>query len=321
MAVSVETRPRPRSAPPPGAPLRLAFVGQSSFFRACALDDVLPEVRTAFFDFRKGLDAERMLGAVERFAPHAVVVFRPEIIPSGLFADLPAATLGFLTEPLPRELDGEVHDDLKRRLWELEHVDRANFDRVVSFDPYIAQVASASVPVWRSLPIPVADRYYAPVRPIEARPRPLFVGRSTPHREWMLTKAKHAHDVVHFAFGVDADDLEGLMREHDVTINVHNQRYLSFENRVCLHLAAGHLVLTEPLSPTHGLEKGLDYVEINTPDFLLWQLDQLADSPNLHHRVRVRGRRKAELYRASRVYPRLVADLYDDLATFGSTRH
>jgi hypothetical protein len=304
----------------PSPPLRVAFVGQASFFRACALGDEVPGVRTTFVDFRKGLDPERMLAAVEGFRPHVVIVFRPEIVPAGLFAGLRASTLGFLTEPLPRTMAGDIHEDLARRLWELEHVDRANFDRVVSFDPHIAAAASASVPVWRSLPIPVADRYYAPVKPIDGRARPLFVGRSTPHREWMLTKAKHAHDVVHFAFGVDSDDLAVLMDSHQVAINVHNQRYQSFENRVCLHLAAGHLVFTEPLSPTHGLEKGLDYVEIDTPDFLLWQLDQLAASPDLHHRVRVRGRRKAELYRASRVYPRLIADLREDLAAFGSTR-
>jgi hypothetical protein len=34
----------------------------------------------------------------------------------------------------------------------------------------------------------------------------------------------------------------------------------------------------------------------------------------------VRGRRKAEQFRASRVYPRLVADLLADVRAFGSAR-
>ncbi len=42
------------------------------------------------------------------------------------------------------------------------------------------------------------------------------------------------------------------MREHHVGINLHNEPYLPFENRVSLHLAAGHLVLSEPLDPLHG---------------------------------------------------------------------
>jgi hypothetical protein len=320
MVTAPLARRPPYPLPPRGAPLRLAFVGQSTFFRACALGDELAGVRTTFIDFRKDDDAERMRAAVEAFAPHAVIAFRPEIVPAGLFAGLRAPILGFLTEPLPRTMAGEIHEDLGRRLWELEHVDPTNFDRVVSFDPHIAETATAAVPVWRSLPIPVADRYYGPVRPMRTPPRALFVGRSTPHREWMLRLAKHDFDVVHYAFGVDADDLEALMAEHEVAINVHNQRYQSFENRVCLHLAAGHLVLTEPLSPRHGLEAGLDYVEIDTPDLLHWQLEHLSRFPALHHRVRVRGRQKAEQYRASRVYPRLVADLFADVAAFGSAR-
>jgi hypothetical protein len=36
--------------------------------------------------------------------------------------------------------------------------------------------------------------------------------------------------------------------------------------------------------------------------------------------VRIRGRRAAERFRASRVYPRLVEDLLADLAAFGSNR-
>jgi hypothetical protein len=36
--------------------------------------------------------------------------------------------------------------------------------------------------------------------------------------------------------------------------------------------------------------------------------------------VRVRGRRKAEAFRASRVYPRLIADLWADLRVFGTHR-
>jgi hypothetical protein len=42
--------------------------------------------------------------------------------------------------------------------------------------------------------------------------------------------------------------------------------------------------------------------------------------PGVYHRVRVRGRRKAEAFRASHVYPRLVRDLLADVATFGTER-
>ena len=43
-----------------------------------------------------------MLAALRDHRPHVVVVFRPEIVPRGLFADLRVPTLGLLTEPIPR---------------------------------------------------------------------------------------------------------------------------------------------------------------------------------------------------------------------------
>jgi hypothetical protein len=126
--------------------------------------------------------------------------------------------------------------------------------------------------------------------------------------------------VLHVAHGVGAERLDALMREHDVGINLHNEPYPSFENRVSLHLAAGHLVLSEPLDPTHGLEPGVDYLETSTPQELYAAIELLRRFPNVHHRVRLRGRMKAEGFRASRVYPRLVHDLLLDVRAFGSER-
>jgi hypothetical protein len=309
----------PYPTPPAGATLRVAFVGQATFFEACALTRDAGGLTTCFVEFRQDGDAERMLATVRDWHPHVVLVFRPEIVPRGLFADLRAATLGFLTEPLPRA-DGRRHRDLDLRLRALRAVDPSNFDRVVAFDPRIADAAERFLPVWRSLPLPVDDRFFADVRRIEGRPRTMFVGRSTEHRERLLTPSKHAFDLLHVAFGVDAERLDALMREHDVGINLHNEPYPSFENRVSLHLAAGHLVLTEPLDPPHGLERGIDYLEVDDPQELYDALALLQRFPNLHQRVRVRGRMKAEGFRASRVYPRLLHDLLLDLRAFGTER-
>ena len=310
----------PYPTPPVGRPLRLAFVGQSTYFRACALEDERRDVQTRFIEFRKDGDATQLRRDLDTFAPHVVAVFRPEIIPAGTLAGLRAATLGFLTEPIQRQVGGG-HPDLDRRMWELQQVDAASFDRVVAFDPLIVDTASGVLPVWRAVPLPVADRFYRPVAPLRGHPRVLFVGRSTEHREHMLGPAKrHMPDLLHLAFGAGADELEELLDAHDVGLNLHNQTYLSFENRVCLHLAAGHLVISEPLSPTHGLEHGLDYVPVGTPDGLAHALEMLRRFPRMWHGVRVRGRQKAEQYRASRVWPRLAADLLEDVAAFGTAR-
>jgi hypothetical protein len=87
-----------------------------------------------------------------------------------------------------------------------------------------------------------------------------------------------------------------------------------------MHLAAGHLVISEPLSPTHGLEPGLDYLEIQSPEECFEAASHAVHRPPSFRRVRVFGRRKAEYFRASRVYPRLVGDLLLDIKVFGRGR-
>ena len=301
-----------------GPVLRVAFVGQRTFFEACSVLGRHGPLHGDFVDFRLRGDAGVLVAQLEDLSPDVIVVFRPEAIPAGALEGLRATTIGFLTEPIPRGQSSV--EDQRRRLWELEQVDAANFDRVVAFDPLIVETAEQVLPVWRSLPLPVNDRYYADVRPITGTPRLLFVGRSTPHREALLTPVKHEYDLMHLAFGVDADELERVLREHDVGINAHNDKYLSFENRVLLHLAAGHLVLSEALSPLHGLEPGIDFVQFGHQGHLLWAVDRLLRFPGVYDRVRVRGRLKAEQYRASRVWPRLIGDAFADIAAFGSPR-
>ena len=303
--------------------LRVAFVGQEAYFSSCALDRPAGGVIPTFVDHRAGADPAPLLSALHQLAPDVVVVFRPEIIPPGALASLDALTLGFTTEPLPRDVGAALpHPDLVTRLGELAGADPTQFDRVVAFDPLSAPAAAqVGIDVWRSLPLPVADRVFG-TAPVHAAPRPriAFIGYSTEHRERFLVDAKHHHDVLHVASGLFGDRLLEQFGRTDVAINLHGEPYPTFENRVCLHLAAGHLVLSEPLSPTHGLEPGIDFLEFTTPEGLLRLVDGIHARPDVFRAVRLRGRRKAEQFRASRVWPRLLADLRADVAAFGSAR-
>jgi hypothetical protein len=310
----------PYPVPRQGTPLRLAFVGQSTYFEACALEERSRRVQTVFVEFRAGGDADAMLAQLRAFAPHVVVAFRPEVLPAGVFAQLPVAVVGFLTEPIPRTRGHRAHADLRRRRVDMEAMDTGNVDRLVAFDPLIVPTADAFMRVWRSLPLPVADRLYTPVRPPRGRPSILFIGRSTEHRERFLARPKIELDVIHAAFGIGGDELARLLQAHDIGVNLHNEPYPSFENRVCLHLAAAQLVVSETLSPTHGLEPDIDYLEVCEPEQLLAVLRAAVRFPRAYDRVRIRGRRKAEEFRASRVYPRLVNDLLLDLRVFGTDR-
>jgi len=308
--------------------VRACFVGQREYFEQCALLESAGGVTPFFVDHRGGADPSPVRVALDDLRPDVVLVFRPETLPPGFLRGVDALTLGFNTEPIPRDARGEVHPEQAFRMSELAQTDASQFDRLITFDPMgAATAASMGLPVWRSVPLPVADHLFAPGLRAPARPpRIAFVGYSTEHREQWLTPVKHDFDVLHVVTGLRiAAGLEGsttreLWGTLDVGINLHVGPFPSFENRVCLHLAAGHLVVSEPLDPPHGLEPGVDYVQVRSPAVLKRVIAALHGDPDAFRAIRIRGHAKAEAFRASRVFPRLFADLVADVRAFGSAR-
>lgn len=300
-------------------PLRVAFVGQEVYFRQCAMEGAADGVQPSFLDFRAAAPPMPLIDALGDLDPDVVLVFRPEIVPEGLFEGLRAVTIGYLTEPLPRGQGGD-HPDLKARMSALEQVDPRNFDRIVSFDPLIARTAATVLPVWRSLPLPVADSLFMEVRERSDPPSLLFIGRSTEHREHMLGPTKQAHPIVHIGHGLFGAALTRLLAATDVQVNLHNNAYPTFENRVTIALAAGHLVISEPLSPPHGLKAGVDHLEVETPEQLLGIAEEIARDGDAHAAVQRAGRREAERFRASLVYPPLLRDALEDVRACGGRR-
>ena len=301
-------------------PLRLAFVGQREYFHYTSLQAPVGGVEPSFVHFYPDAPAEPMVRALAAIQPDIVFVWRPELVPAGAFADLDALTVGYLTEPLPRPGAAPPHPDLRMRWNNLVRTDPSNFDRIASFDPLVVPTVDAHMRVWRSFPIPVSDSYFAPVNDPNPRPAVLFTGRSTDHRERFLGHVKKDFDTVHLAHGVTDEQLLPFLRQSDIGVNLHNHPYPTFENRVPAYLAAGLLVITEPLSPHHGLQPGRDLLEVGEPDHLYELVRRAGQAPHAFDTIRRSGRRAAERWRASRVYPRLVDDLIRDVRAFGRGR-
>jgi hypothetical protein len=283
----VRDRP-PYPLPPLGAPVRIAFLGSASGSGAHALHAPANGLHPRFVELRPGADPR---AALRDFAPHVVIALEPQLLaPTGLDG-VNAATLA-VAAPGPDPL--------------------ARFDRVLR-TPGPGDATGA----WRSRPLPVDDRLFGDVTPSRRPPRTLFVGRSTPHREWILTPAKHDHDLVHYTHGLTGEALAKELQTADVGIALTADPGHGFPAQALMHLAAGHLLLTEHLHPPCGLESGIDFLELDSRDALLTILMQLRLHRDAYERVRIRGRLKAEAHRASSVWPRIVADLLQDLRVFG----
>jgi hypothetical protein len=273
-------------------PLRVAFLGHTATYGAHALHTPAGGLDPSFVDVRDGDDPAELRAALSAVSPHVVVSFAPDRALADVLAGSRAALLAVVS----------AQDEAP-----------AGFDRVLRTPGPGAEHA------WRSRPLPVDDRLYAEVHPMDTRPRALCLARSTKHREWVLTPAKHSHDVVHYAHGLSGDMLAGVLAATDIGIALVREPGSGFPAQALLHVAAGQLLLSEQLVPDCGFETGIDFLPFYSRDELLTLLMQVELRPDAYERVRIRGRLKAEEHRASRVWPRIVADLLQDVRVFGNT--
>jgi hypothetical protein len=290
------------SLPHAGESLRVAFVGPRVWLEGCCPTAPARGLVPASFETMPSLDSERTRAAVDAFRPGIAVVFDPVSVPVEVLHTLPGVTLGVLVGGAPEEDAASTVDCL---------------DRLVSFYPALTGTRVGAGEVWRAIPPPVSDPYYREVRPLHRAPRAMSIGRASEHREAMLISAKHHHDLLQVIHGVSGEMLGELLAECNVGVYVAPEPGGGFGQQVGLHLAAGHLLMSEELAPRHGLERNIDYLHFDSPDGLAWVLDRLGRFPEMHYRIRVRGRLKAEQYRASRVFARLAHDLLADVAAFG----
>lgn len=263
-------------------PRRVAFVGAEPVFGPAVAHGEL-------IDLTEPPRTAEIRAALARRRPHATVVLGPPFPPPETLAGA-GLVLAFTTEA----------------------ADLPWADRTIATDQRI--------PAWRHVPLPVADHLFADVAPSAAPPRVLFLGRSTPHRESVLSAVKHDFDVLHVADGVRGEELVALLARTDVGLNAHRTSEGGFEHRVPLHLARGHLVVSETLDPAHGLEADIDFLEVRDGRAMHRVVAAVRRHPQMHRRVRIRGRLKAERFRASRVWPRVVEDAFRDVAAFGSAK-
>jgi hypothetical protein len=155
-------------------------------------------------------------------------------------------------------------------------------------------------------PLPVDDRLYADVGAWRRPPRALFLGRSSEHRERMLIASKHEHDLVHYAHGLAGDALRAVLATADIGVALTPDGAPGLSPQALLHLAAGQLLIAEPLEPAAGLTAGVDHVTVVSGAELVTLLRAIRAHPEDYDEVRARGRRKAEEHRASVLWPQLV---------------
>jgi hypothetical protein len=154
-------------------------------------------------------------------------------------------------------------------------------------------ISAGSAPgAWRHLPLPVPDELYSEPGPAGVR----WLGPPSERRSEYLA---------HYPPPASAGG---------VAINLRDADPVRLEYRAAAALAAGLVLVSEPLEHRRGLERGLDYVEVEGLDEVFRAVEAATCRPHAFERMRVRGRAKAEAFRASALTGRAAADLLLELS-------
>ena len=267
--------------------LRVAFVGRAGEVGHAVPAAPVDGLQPLFVEQRAGASPARLLAHVAEHAPHVVVVFGVDSIPATLARAFDVPVLAWTAAP-DRPPGLEHHPELS-----------------AAFVPERAGPADYVTVIDR--PLPVADEHFAAPRRPPGPPRALVIGHSSPRSELLLIDSKHRHELLHIASGLRGDPLAAMLASAVVAINARDDDAPGFGPRVALYLAAGLLLVTEPLHPPHGLRPGIDHIEIRSSDELLELLGRVRANPDDFTAIREAGRRQAEAFRASRVYRQVLA--------------
>lgn len=252
----------------PERPLqKILFVGQEEYFRSCWFD-ALSTGHEAMAVRSGGVGFERLEEEVHAKNIDAVVVFRPEWLRESAsqmqnLRHNGVRFWGFSTEPLPQRSWARLgHQDQIRRWNSLKGAFSLPFESIFHFDQSSRGFLEQNAPEvsWKFMPLPVSQKLFFPEKH-ELKFDACFLGRSTPYREHFLAKVKERFDVVHVAHGLRDEQARSLMCQSKVVINLHNENYPNFENRVAQALLCGREVLSQPLSGEGGSLPGVSFFE------------------------------------------------------------
>lgn len=259
------------------------FAGQPEYYRSAYFDGVR-DGRHFEFPIDSASPGSRLQGLcdfVQEKGAKTCIVFRPEWLAEceGLTEELRIRgirVIGISTEPVPTGKT-KAHPDQLLRFEYLRRAQALPLDLLVHYDPAsgdflrkngFRRVVCHPLPVSRSL-------FYPEQCPVEFDA--CFLGRSTPHREELLSALKREAKIVHIAHGLVDEQARSLMNRSRVVLNIHCESYDNFESRAVQALRCCRPLVSDRLNGT-WLRPDRDYHLAQTAEEFLQVVRQIAES-------------------------------------------
>jgi hypothetical protein len=295
--------------------LKVAFVGQPEYNSPLYETDIddLYTVRkfSPVFDSACGHAATAAtMASLLDFQPDVAIFFRPEFFANDLLSQLRGVKIGISTEPMPKYLNNTFHYTLDSigRFKSLLKAAALKFDYIFHYDATsLSFMERMGVRVSGPLALPVATKTWRAAAPRDADWDLVFVGRSTEHRERHFGTLKRDLRFLHIAHGIIGKDALPYYHAARIGLNIHAEPELAWEPRMQQLMAAGLLVVSEPISPNDLLRPGEHFLEVRQPYETYETCRAIAANAGSFEPIRRAGYERVQRDLAARqVWPRLI---------------
>jgi hypothetical protein len=295
--------------------LKLAFVGQPEYnspFYETDIDDIyVVRQFSPVFDPASGYVAtSATMASLLEFQPDVAIFFRPEFFSNDLLSRLRGVKIGISTEPMPKYLDGNFHYTLDSigRFKSLLKAAELEFDHIFHYDAAsLSFMERMGVRVSGAIALPVATMTWRPAEDRNADWDLVFLGRSTENRERHFGGLKRDLRFLHIAHGIIGKDVLPFYHAAKIGLNIHSEPELGWEPRIQQLMAAGLLVVSEPISPNEWLRPGEEFLEIRHPHETYEICREIVANPLKFEPIRRAGHERVQRdLTARQLWPRLI---------------
>lgn len=242
---------------------KIAFIGQPEYFRFVYENDLDFFADVKEFKLIYSMSSDEFNELISFDADYNFF-FRGEYVPSEVLSNLNGVKINLSSEPFPRKINNHIEftRDSLNRYCLFRQIRNKPYDYVFHYDKNSLRFMEIDgLHLSGDFVFPVATSTYRPMS-LKDKWDLFFIGRSTQHREEILTPLKHNFDFLHIAHGIWGNNLAKLINQSKICLNVHAEDEMSWEPRIQMLLACRAFVITEPISSNDYYRAGIDYIEV-----------------------------------------------------------
>lgn len=232
--------------------VELAFIGQNEYFNCC-----YPSKMEGYNISKYHLDIHSQ-EQLKKIKADYIFIFRPDFISTDVLKSIQGKKVWISTEPIERQ--DVIPSMLNVMNSGVEWHDIYHYDKT-----HLADLNKISVQKIKEFELPVNLEIFNLWHVVE-QPKEFdlfFAGRSTVHRELLMSRLKRDYRFAHTAHGFTDSWFKLILKSSKICLNLNINDFAQRQHRLQNMLACGAFVLSEKQTHQSSLKAGEHYIEFS----------------------------------------------------------